>query len=138
MSIYGTNRGGWRELNDIVQTVPRAQPAAASPAPDSSPANADATDWTSVRKARPAEYMLPLTEKWFDAFPADKAPCALVSQYPRVANMIAVQWRDRRGAPELFDDLLTDKRGGRAGFPPAVRRDLMMLQEYWYRGQLRF
>jgi hypothetical protein len=132
MSIYSTNRGGWRELNDVVQSVPRAQPASA-PQP-----KADTTDWTSVRKAHPAEYLLPFTEKWFDAFPTDKAPCALASQYPRVANMIAVQWRDHRGAPELFDDLLTDKRGGRAGFPPAVRRDLLMLQEYWYRGQLRF
>jgi len=132
MSIYSTNRGGWRQLNDVVQSVPRAQPASA---PSS---KADTTDWTSVRKARPAEYLLPLTEKWFDAFPPDQAPCALASQYPRVANMIAVQWRDHRGAPELFDDLLADKRGGRAGFPPAVRRDLLMLQECWYRGQLRF
>ena len=137
MSIYSTNRGGWRELNDVVQTVPRAQPAV-SPSASSSQPQADTTDWTSVRKAHPAEYLLPLTEKWFDAFPPDKAPCALASQYPRVANMIAVQWRDHRGAPELFEDLLTDKRGGRAGFPPAVRRDLLMLQEYWYRGQLRF
>ena len=132
MSIYSTNRGGWRQLNDVVQSVPRAQPASV---PRS---NADNTDWTSVRKAHPAEYLLPLTEKWFDAFPADQAPCALASQYPRVANMIAVQWRDHRGAPELFDDLLADRRGGRAGFPPAVRRDLLMLQECWYRGQLRF
>ena len=138
MSIYSTNRGGWRELNDVVQTVPRSQPAGASQAVSGSQPRTDTTDWTSVRKALPAEYLLPLTEKWFDAFPPDKAPCALASQYPRVANMIAVQWRDHRGAPELFEDLLTDKRGGRAGFPPAVRRDLLMLQEYWYRGQLQF
>ena len=92
MSIYSTNRGGWRQLNDVVQSVPRAQ----APTP---PPKADTTDWTSVRKARPAEYLLPLTEKWFDAFPAEQAPCALASQYPRVANMIAVQWRDHRGAP---------------------------------------
>ena len=131
MSIYSTNRGGWRQLNDVVQSVPRAH----APTP---PPKAETTDWTSVRKARPAEYLLPLTEKWFDAFPPEQAPCALASQYPRVANMIAVQWRDHRGAPELFDDLLADKRGGRAGFPPAVRRDLLMLQECWYRGQLRF
>ena len=72
-----------------------------------------------MRKARPAEHLLPLTEKWFDGFPPDRAPCALASQYPRVCNMIAVLWNDHRGAPELFEDLLTDRRGGRAGFPPA-------------------
>ena len=102
MSIYSTNRGGWRDLNDVVQSVPRPQAVATSQQ------KADVTDWTAVRKARPAEYMLPLTEKWFDAFPADKAPCALASQYPRIANLIALQWKDHRGAPELFADLLTD------------------------------
>jgi hypothetical protein len=50
--------------------------------------------------------------------------------------MIAVQWNDHRGAPGLFEDLLTDRRGGRAGFPPAVRRDLLSVQEFWYSGQL--
>ena len=132
MSIYtGSTRGNWKDLNDVVQTVPRAQPAT-QPRPES--AN---TDWTSVRKARPADYLLPLTEKWFDAFPPERAPCALASQYPRICNLIAVHWNDLRGAPELFEDLLTDRRGGRAGFPPAVRRDLVGVQEHWYSGQLK-
>ena len=132
MSIYmGSTRGNWKDLNDVVQTVPRAQPAT-QPRPES--AN---TDWTSVRKARPADYLLPLTEKWFDAFPPERAPCALASQYPRICNLIAVHWNDLRGAPELFEDLLTDRRGGRAGFPPAVRRDLIGVQEHWDSGQLK-
>lgn len=132
MSIYtGSTRGSWKDLNDVVQTVPRAQPVTQA-RPESSN-----TDWTSVRKARPADYLLPLTEKWFDAFPSDRAPCALASQYPRICNLIAVHWNDLRGAPELFEDLLTDRRGGRAGFPPAVRRDLVSVQEHWYSGQLK-
>lgn len=132
MSIYSGSRGGWKDLNDVVQAVPRPQASTAAPA------NVDTTDWSRVRKARPAEHLLPLTEKWFDAFPTDKAPCALASQYPRICNLIAVQWHDHRGAPELFEDLLTDRRGGRAGFPPAVRRDLLAVQEYWFRGLLPF
>ena len=131
MSIYTGSTRNWKDLNDVVQTVPRAQPAT-QPAAES--ANAD---WTSVRKARPAEYLLPLTEKWFDGFPPERAPCALASQYPRICNLIAVHWNDLRGATELFEDLLTDRRGGRAGFPPAVRRDLVAVQEHWYTGQLK-
>jgi hypothetical protein len=132
MSIYSGSRGGWRDMNDVVQPVrPQAAPVAGKPE------DTAATDWSSVRKARPAEHMLPLTEKWFDGFPPNKAPCALASQYPRICNLIAVHWNDHRGAPELFEDLLTDRRGGRAGFPPAVRRDIVAVQEFWYSGQLK-
>ena len=131
MSIYSGSRRGWKDLNDVVQTIPQR----AQPSPASSPTRQeDSTDWASVRKARPAEHLLPLAEKWFDGFPSDRAPCALASQYPRICNMIAVLWNDHRGAPQLFEDLLTDRRGGRAGFPPAVRRDLHTVQEVWYRG----
>ena len=135
MSIYTRNRGGWREQNDVVQPIARPHAPVGLPVqphPDTE------RDWSSVRKARPAEYLLPLTEKWFDAFPSDKAPCALATQYPRICNLIAVHWNDMRGAPELFEDLLTDRRGGRAGFPPAVRRDLISVQEQWYTGQIKF
>jgi hypothetical protein len=133
MSIYTSNRGGWKDINDVVQAVPRAQPATAAPVGKPQ----ENRDWQSVRKARPAEYLLPLTEKWFDRFPPHEAPCALASQYPRICNMIAVHWNDHLGAPKLFEDLLVDRRGGRAGFPPAVRRDLIAVQEHWYRGQVR-
>jgi len=119
-------------LNDVVQPVSR--PRAANP-----PARALAsdTDWTKVRKARPADYLLPQSEKWFDALPAQVAPCALASQFPRIVNVIVSQWNDHQNAPGLFEELLGDRRGGRAGFPSAVRRDLLSLQEFWYSGKLQ-
>jgi hypothetical protein len=132
MSIYGNNRS-WSDLNDVVQPIVRPRASDASPAAPGQPA----TDWSAVRKAHPADHMLPQTEKWFDALPPDGAPCALASQFPRIANLIAVHWNDHRGAPELFEELLGDRRGGRAGFPPAVRRDLLRLQELWYSGKLQ-
>ena len=69
--------------------------------------------------------------------PNDVAPCALASQFPRLVNLIVSQWNDHRNAPGLFEELLGDRRGGRAGFPPAVRRDLQNLQEFWYSGKLQ-
>ena len=53
MSIYSTNRGGWQELNDVVQSVPRAQPAGA-PQP-----KGDTTDWTtSFSSCHPPRFVL--------------------------------------------------------------------------------
>ena len=129
-SIYGGSRGGWNSLNDVVQPLSRPRDAERE-------APRDERDWSYYRKAKPADHLLPLTEKWFDLFQPDRAPCALASQYPRICNLIAAQWNDHRGAPELFEELLADRRGGRAGFPPAVRRDLVMIQEVWYSGALK-
>ena len=132
MSIYG-RRQGWNDLNDVVQ--PASPQRALSPVSPS--ALTSTTDWSSVRKAKPADYLLPQSEKGFDALPQQVAPCALASQFPRIVNLIVAQWDDHRGAPQLFEDLLGDRRGGRAGFPPAVRRDLLRLQEFWYSGSLQ-
>lgn len=128
MSIYGVRRG-WGDLNDVVQPITRPRLDKAAPAPSASP-----SEWASVRKARPAEYLLPQSEKWFDALPASVTPCALASAFPRIINVIVAQWNDHGGAPDLFEELLGDRRGGRAGFPPAVRRDLLKLQAFWYSG----
>ncbi len=132
MSIYGGNKN-WSNLNDVVPRAPTLHAPATTP-----PATPLVTaDWSSARKAAPADYLLPLSEKWFDALPPDRAPCALATVYPRIVNLIAAQWNDHRGCPLLFEDLLGDRRGGRAGFPAPVRRDLLRLQEYWYSGALK-
>jgi hypothetical protein len=130
MSIYGGRRG-WSDLNDVVQPIARPAPAS-----DATPM-ADATDWSKVRKAQPANYLFPQSEKWFDDLPSEVTPCALASAYPRIVNLIVSQWNDHHSAPPLFEELLGDRRGGRAGFPPAVRRDLLNLQEYWYSGRVQ-
>jgi hypothetical protein len=132
MSIYGSGKGGWKDLNDVVQPV--AGSSAGGLAAQTAQAEAN---WNDARKARPAEYLLPITVRWLDAFPLENKPQKLASEYPRICNLIAAQWNDHRGAPKLFQDLLTDRRGGRAGFPAAVKRELMMVQEYWYTGALR-
>jgi hypothetical protein len=131
VTISGGRRG-WNDLNDVVQPIARPRSVADRPAQ----ALKSSVDWSSVRKARPADHLLPQSEKWFDGLPPEVAPCALATQFPRIINVIVSQWNDHLNAPSLFEELLGDRRGGRAGFPPAVRRDLLHLQEFWYSGRV--
>lgn len=129
MSIYGARRT-WRNFGDVFQETPIAEEC-----DDLPPAvDAGSARWQSLRKAMPAGYLLPSTRKWVASLPAEVYPKVLARRYPRIVNVIAAQWNDRGGCPELFQELLGDRRGGRAGFPPGAYRDIVALQEYWYNG----
>ena len=129
MSIYGGRRG-LKIFSDVFQETPIAEESdELQPAVD-----AGSKQWQALRKATPAGYLLASTRKWVAGLPADVYPKVLATRYPRIMNLIAAQWADRDGCPKLFEDLLGDRRGGRAGFPPGAYRDIVSLQEYWYNG----
>jgi len=130
MSIYGRRKG----LMDFeeYQRTPNARDGEPSELRTSSPAAERDEDWTPVRRSRPADYLLPMGERWLRGLPRDVLPASLVLNYPRIANLIAMQWDDRRACALYFEELLTDRRGGRRGFPQNVERDLARLRNYWY------
>jgi hypothetical protein len=70
------------------------------------------------------------TRRWLRELPPRRRPLQLVAQYPRVANRLSWCWRDPGLAAQVLDDLLTDRRGGRRGFPPLVARELLRLREF--------
>jgi hypothetical protein len=80
-----------------------------------------------LRKAAPANRVLPRTLKWAEELPAAVKPVALVRQFPRIANLIAAAWDDLVQFEIYMDSLLTDKRGGRKGFPAGVIAELTAL-----------
>ena len=88
---------------------------------------------THLRKARPAEYMLPATVKWFEALPPHIRPVSLAAQYARIANLLAQHWNDEKACRAYFDELLTGRRGKRRGFPAHVRREIWALREHYLR-----
>ncbi|HEY5310700.1 MAG TPA: hypothetical protein VIK97_19450 [Casimicrobiaceae bacterium] len=90
-----------------------------------------AQDWASRRRAQPANYMLPASIRRFAELPAALRPVALAARYPRLVNQIAQAWRSPSATHERFDDLLTDHRGGRRGFPQDVQRELVALHDYY-------
>jgi len=85
----------------------------------------------STRRAplRPQDLSLSeIARRWIESLPADERPTALATQYPRIANRLALCWNDAALVGKVLDDLLVDRRGGRRGFPPAVRQDLLRLR----------
>ena len=90
----------------------------------------DAIDWLPQRKNRPVDRLLPITARWSDALPADLKPRALITLYPRIANLIALQWGEPGARNAYFVELLVDRRGNRQGFPPPVQAELTRLRDH--------
>jgi hypothetical protein len=67
---------------------------------------------------------------WLRQLPAGRRPLRLCERLPRLANRIAWCWADAALVDAVFDDLLTDRRGGRQGFPKAVVTELRRLRDY--------
>jgi hypothetical protein len=91
----------------------------------------DDTDWLPRRKANPYERLLATTLAWCATLPPGVQPNELCSRFPRIANGLASGWRDRDATMRYFDDLLTDKRGGRNGFPADVLEELHSLKAFY-------
>ena len=87
-------------------------------------------DWSKVRApVRDQDLQLSdLARRWVDEMPQGLAPRELAREYPRIANRLALCWGDPKLAMAVLDSLLTDKRGGRRGFPRAVDQELRALR----------
>jgi len=127
MTFYEGRRGA-RAYEDVHETPVLKPAAAVTPSP-----LADETDWSSHRRARPAEVLLPVTVARLRALPDEVKPRQLAGQFPRVANLVAMHWDDDVAFPAYLEALVTDQRGGRRGFPEVVRDELRTLRDYWFR-----
>ena len=67
------------------------------------------------------------TIEWLLKLPVSLRPRELCDRYPRAANAVAAGWRAGQRAAVL-DELLTDRRGNRRGFPPEVKSELQALR----------
>jgi hypothetical protein len=122
MSIYQKLKG---VSSDNLHDFARRPTASREPAPESE------IEWRVRRKAKPCEEMLPTTATWYAGLPLTVQPKALRERFPRIANGLAAAWRDRATTLDCFDDLLSDRRGGRRGFPPDVLEELQRLKTFY-------
>jgi len=129
MSIYGRRKG----LMDFEEYQRTANALDTLPGHHGRGRAVEAQDdWSQVRRSHPADYLLPIGERWLRTLPAEVLPADLARNFPRIVNLIAMQWDDRGACAAYFEELLTDRRGGRHGFPQNVERDLSRLRNYWY------
>ena len=85
-----------------------------------------------MRKAEPADYLLPKSVQWLTSLPYAVRPFALANRYPRIANVLALDWSRPNSCRAYFVGLLADGRGHRQGFPTDVDRDLRRLCDYYH------
>jgi hypothetical protein len=119
----------------VTRSVRYIEPGKPSPLP--AVAQDSTLDWSMLRKVRPVNYMLPMSMAWLSTLPKHVRPMALVTQYPRIANAIALEWDRPVACRAYFADLLVDHRGARKGFPADVYRDLTTLRDHYYDQGLR-
>jgi hypothetical protein len=58
-------------------------------------------------------------------------PKQLAASFPRIVNRMAGLWRSPRQMDRYFEDLLTDTRGNRQGFPLGILMELTTLKDYY-------
>jgi len=127
MSIYRDfKRSPKSDVHHVAEHVTRPLNEGETISPPPAP-----RDWTTLRKARPADALFPATTRWIDALPADLRPHALIAAFPRIANMIARLWPNGAALAEYMSELLVDRRGGRRGFPLPILTELHRLRAYY-------
>ena len=67
---------------------------------------------------------------WVINLPAALRPHGTCEHFPRVVNAIAAAWADPTYSLQVLDHMINDYRGGRRGFPDAVKRELDALQAH--------
>lgn len=95
--------------------------------------NAALPSWQTTRgpKLEFDKILRPDAKTWLALLPDDAKPKELCAAYPRIANRLAMIWGNRPAARSYFDDLLVDRRGGRIGFTPKIKDELVRLRDHY-------
>ena len=67
------------------------------------------------------------TVDWILKLDPNARPHRLAEATPRIVNALADRWHDPVAAAAYVTDLLIDRRGRRRGFPPEIKKELVML-----------
>lgn len=70
-----------------------------------------------------------LVPPWLESLPREAWPGYLCEFFPRVANRLALCWRDPELTVRLIEEFLADRRGTRRGFPPQAKDELVALRK---------
>ena len=96
-------------------------------------ASADGVERRKGGASGGAETLRTATLQWILKLPPHVQTRHLQVRYPRIANRLAAEWDHIAVCETYFESLLTDKRGGRKGFPLAVAQEIAVLRDYYFR-----
>jgi|SRR5882672_7987119 len=68
---------------------------------------------------------------WLASIDESARPKELAVLFPRIVNRMAKLWKTPLQMDRCFEDLLTDHRGNRQGFPLAVLMELSTLKDHY-------
>jgi hypothetical protein len=116
---------GWRDLPSDVQLADMT----VTGGPGWSHAESK-PDLTRLRRGDPVNRLLPRSVDWILGLPPAVRPHVLASKYARIVNQLCVSWNDPAAVRKYLAELLTDRRGGRQGFPMGIVKELHALRKY--------
>jgi hypothetical protein len=90
-------------------------------------------NWEEKRSTSSDEPLSDEATAWLAELPEAVRPRQLAGRYARLANRIAKLWDEPVRCERFLDELMTDRRGGRKGFPLAIASELATLHEHYYR-----
>ena len=90
-------------------------------------------NWDEKRHDTPAESLGEDAVVWLMELPEAVRPKQLALRYARLANRLCRVWNEPLKCERLLDDLMTDRRGGRKGFPLQVASELATLRDYYFK-----
>jgi hypothetical protein len=91
-------------------------------------------DWNRVRRTAPLNILLPSTVLWASDLPPRVRPMALMAAFPRIANLLAANWKEPAAFHNYMRSLLFDRRGDRQGFSPRIKKELVRLRTAYHLG----
>ncbi len=138
MSIYHRFDAGVPSEIHVYGHGPRcSDPPPGARTPQAGPPVQAANDAARRRRAQPSDEPFAATFRWVASFPKDLRPLALLRQFPRIANVLALSAGNPETTRDYLFELLVDRRGDRLGFPEEVRAELLRLRAYVDEGSLQ-
>jgi hypothetical protein len=118
-------------LGEVLRRVARAIAGAFSPRGESE--LLERRDPAAMRRAEVESdrVLMPATLVWLDLLPEYARPTVFCERFPRIVNQFAAVWADRKLCKLYFETLMGDDRGGRAGFGPEVRKEIVRLRVFY-------
>jgi hypothetical protein len=98
------------------------------PFPDRSTSNGP-----KLRKSDGLDGVLPIGHEWIAGLPPGVRPLRLAMQYPRLVNLIALEWNNPPVAGTLLTEVLNHDRGDLGGFPAVVFAELRELHDHYFK-----